>query len=103
MIELTSDNLAEVIKENESIIIQYGASWCGACKIVRPKFSALEESSPDVAFYYVDAENFPHSRSLASVNNLPTFAGFKNGKLVAQNAGTNIDKVKEILHEIASH
>ncbi len=103
MKELTADNLKEILNENQKVIVQYGASWCGACRVVKPQFSKLSEEYTDVVFYYVDAEKFPESRSAAKVENLPTFAGFYNGELVQQSTGSKMDKIKEILHEITSH
>lgn len=103
MKDLTSDNLNEVVSSNKNVIVQYGAAWCGACRVTKPKFSALNDEFSDVEFYYVDAEKYPDSRSLAKVDNLPTFAGFKDGKLVGQSTGTNIDKIKGILNEITSN
>jgi len=102
MKELTEDNLAEILNSNQKVIVQYGASWCGACRVTKPKFSALESDFDSVEFYYVDAEKYPESRSQAQVDNLPTFAGFKDGKLVGQSTGTNIDKIKGILNEITA-
>lgn len=103
MKELTQDNLQEVLSSNSKVIVQYGATWCGACRVTKPKFSALNDEYQDVEFYYVDAEKYPNSRSHAEVNNLPTFAGFKDGQLVGQSMGTNIDKIKGILNEITSN
>ena len=103
MKELTQDNLKEIIDSHKNVIVQYGATWCGMCKIIKPKFKALSENNPDVEFYYVDAENFPASRDLADIQNLPTFAGFKDGKLVKQAASSNENTIKEILNEIANH
>lgn len=101
--ELTQDNLEEIINSNGQVIVQYGASWCGACKIVKPKFSNLAGESETVKFVYVDAEKFPESRQLASVTNLPTFAGFSDGKLVKQAMGTNEAAIKGVLNEITAN
>ena len=65
-------------------MVQYAASWCGNCRIMKPKFKKLAAENEDVAFLIVDAEKFPESRKFAKVDNLPTFAAFKNGELVDQ-------------------
>lgn len=103
MIELEEDNLQSIIESNEKVIVQYGAGWCGNCRIVKPKFKRLAGSNEDVKFVYVDAEKLPNSRALAEVKNLPTFAGFKNGKLVSQSAGSKEENITTILDEIANN
>jgi thioredoxin 1 len=103
MLELSQDNLKEVISQNEKVVVQYGATWCGNCKIVKPKFKKLADEMQDITFVYVDAEKYPESRGLASVKNLPTFASFKNGEIVNQAMGNKIEKVKELADEIANN
>lgn len=103
MIELSADNLQEVVNENEKVIVQFGAAWCGVCRILKPQFKALSEENQDVKFYYVDAEKFPQSRELANIENLPTFAGFVNGKLVKQAFGGKEAVIKGVLNEVAGN
>ena len=103
MIDLTEDNLVDLIQENDQVIVQYGAAWCGNCRLVKPKFKRLSGENDNIQFVYVDAERLPNSRALAEVKNLPTFAGFKGGQLVASNAGNKEDNIKEILHAIANN
>lgn len=103
MKELESDNLRELLDENKKVLVQYGASWCGICKVMKPKVTKLADEAADLEFIYVDAEKFPQSRELASVNNLPTFAGFVEGKLVKQAMGSKVEAVQEIVDEIARH
>jgi len=103
MQELSQDNLSEVLGDNSKVIVQYGASWCGACKLVKPTFQRLSTENEEVKFVYVDAENFPGSRALASVDNLPTFAGFVDGKLIKQITGTKVESIEGVLNEIASN
>ena len=38
MTELTQDNLQEVVAANPLVFVQFGAVWCGNCKIMKPKF-----------------------------------------------------------------
>ena len=82
--ELTEDMLQQIVADNEKVVVQYGATWCGNCRIMKPKFKKLAAENEEIPFYYVDAEKLPESRKLAKVDNLPTFAVFKNGELLNQ-------------------
>ncbi len=99
MKELQEDNLQQIVADNQKVVVQYGATWCGNCKVIKPKFKKFANEY-DGEFYYVDAEKFPESRKLAEVNNLPTFAIFENGSLVKQVQTNKADVLKEMLDEV---
>jgi len=101
--ELDADNLQEVVENNEVVMVQYAASWCGNCRIMKPKFKKLAGENENVTFLIVDAEKFPESRKLANVNNLPTFAAFKNGKLVNQVQTNKIEGLTDLLNEVTNN
>ena len=101
--ELTEDNLQAIIDSNETVMVQYAASWCGNCRIMKPKFKKLSSENEQVTFIIADAEKFPESRKLANVNNLPTFAAFKNGKLVNQVQTNKIEGLTDLLNEVTSN
>lgn len=101
--ELESDILENVVADNETVLVQFSASWCGNCRIMKPKFKKLAGENENVSFVIVDAEKFPESRKLANVNNLPTFAAFKNGKLVNQVQTNKIDGLIDLLNEVTSN
>ena len=82
--ELTEDNLADLISQNQKVLVQFSAGWCGNCRIMKPKFKKKSSENNDIPFILVDSEKFPNSRKLADVSNLPTFAVFKNGECVNQ-------------------
>jgi thiol-disulfide isomerase/thioredoxin len=98
--ELEKDNLAEIIAANPTVVVQYAASWCGNCRIMKPKFKVLASQNESIPFVIVDAEQFPESRKLAKVDNLPTFATFKNGVLVNQTQTNKAEVLTELVHEI---
>ena len=103
MIELAEDNLDQIISDNDKVMVQYGATWCGNCRVTKPKFKRMAQENESVVFVYVDAEKLPNSRKLAEVNNLPTFAGFKGGNLVSQAAGNKVETITTILNEVTSN
>ncbi len=103
MIELGLDNLLEYVSNNNKVMVQFGAGWCGNCKITKPKFKRLAIENTDITFVYVDAEKFPESRKLANVSNLPTFAGFVGGNLVKELQGNKEETIKEVLNEVTNN
>ena len=85
-LDLSEDNLGELLAENSLVMVQYGATWCGNCKITKPKFKKL-----------------PNSRKFANVSNLPTFAAFKNEKLVNEAQGNKIETIQAVLDALTTH
>jgi len=100
LIELNEDTLQNIIAENEKVVVQFSASWCGNCRIMKPKFKKLASENESINFVIVDAENSPESRKLANVSNLPTFATFVNGKLVNETQTNKAEVLAELVNEI---
>ena len=98
--ELADDSLQNVVSGNDKVVVQYGASWCGNCRIMKPKFKKLAAENEEIPFLYVDAEKYPESRKLAKVDNLPTFAIFKNGELVDQVQTNQAESLLTLFNEL---
>ncbi|MDG1041098.1 MAG: thioredoxin family protein [Polaribacter sp.] len=100
--ELTADNLQEIVNQNKKVVVQYSATWCGNCRIMKPKFKKLASENEDTVFVIADAEQFTESRKLADVSNLPTFATFVDGAFVNQTQTNKFEVLKELVNEIVS-
>ena len=98
--ELNTDTLQEEIQNNEKVLVQYSAGWCGNCRIMKPKFKKMSSENENMHFLMVDAEKNPNSRKLANVDNLPTFAGFKKGAFIDQVQTNKLDVLQSFVHEI---
>ncbi|MDO4880370.1 MAG: thioredoxin family protein [Capnocytophaga sp.] len=103
LIELDSDTLQDVVKQNKKVAVQFSASWCGNCRIMKPKFKKLSTEKEDITFVIVDAEKFPESRKLANVSNLPTFATFVDGNLVGEVQTNKQEVLNELINEITNN
>ncbi|MBU3822964.1 thioredoxin family protein [Flavobacteriaceae bacterium XHP0103] len=103
MEELSQDNLQEIVNGNDTVVVQYAASWCGNCRIMKPKFKKLASENESTKFIIADAEKFPNSRKLATVDNLPTFATFKNGQFVNQVQTNKFELLKDLVDEVTSN
>ena len=100
LIELNEDTLQDLVAKNEKVIVQFSASWCGNCRIMKPKFKKMASEYENITFVLVDAENSPESRKLATVSNLPTFATFVNGGLVNETQTNKAEVLAELVNEI---
>jgi thioredoxin 1 len=101
LLELDTDTLQNVVSDNGKVMVQYSASWCGNCRIMKPKFKRMSTENDAITFVIIDAEKNPESRKLADVSNLPTFAAFVDGKLVNQVQTNKADVLADLVSEIA--
>lgn len=101
--ELDQDNLSEIVSENDTVIVQYMAGWCGNCRLMKPKFKKMASENENATFLFVDAEKFPESRKMATVDNLPTFATFKNGSFVNQVQTNKLESLKTLVDEVTQN
>lgn len=101
--ELDQDNLQAIVAEENIVLVQFSAGWCGNCRIMKPKFKRFATEADQAKFVIVDAEKFPESRKLANVDNLPTFAAFKDGVLLKQVQTNKAEVLKEFVDEVTAN
>jgi hypothetical protein len=70
---------------------------------MKPKFKKFSNEMEDVPFFLVDSEKFPESRKLSNVDNLPTFASFKDGKNSGQIQTNKTDVLKSFIDEASAN
>jgi len=85
-INLTKDNFEETL-ENDIIILDFWASWCGPCKSFAPIFEEASERHPDVVFAKVNTEEERELAGSFQVRSIPTVAVFREKVLLFQEPG----------------
>lgn len=86
-IELTSDNFAPQVQENDILFVDFWASWCGPCRQFAPTYEAASEANPDIAFGSVNTEEQRELSAAAQVSSIPTLMVFRDGILVFSQPG----------------
>jgi thiol-disulfide isomerase/thioredoxin len=54
--EITDDSLQELIDNNDQVVVQYSAGWCGNCRIMKPKFKKMASEHEAIPFILIDAK-----------------------------------------------
>ncbi len=103
-IHLTKENLDSTIKDNEIVLIDFWAEWCGPCKMFGPIFEKAAETYPDLTFASCDTEKEQEVAAAFGIRSIPTLAIFRDQILLFREAGALpeaaltelIGKVKEL-------
>lgn len=102
VINSNDSDFQNLINENDKVIVKYYADWCGSCKLFAPKYKRLsaDERFSGIKFLDVNSEQSPEARKLAGVDNLPFFATFKNGQIVASQSTSKEENVVAMLENL---
>ena len=77
-VELTKDTFADTLEDNEIVLIDFWASWCGPCRQFAPVYEAVAERNPDVVFGKVDTEAEQELAGVFSIMSIPTLMIFRD-------------------------
>ncbi|WNG95178.1 thioredoxin [Mycobacterium sp. ITM-2016-00318] len=85
--DITAAEFNDTITDNEIVLVDFWASWCGPCRAFAPTFAKSADQHPDVVHAKVDTEAEQQLAAAADIRSIPTLMAFKKGKLVFNQAG----------------
>jgi thioredoxin 1 len=86
-IELTESTFDPTIAENDIVLVDWWASWCGPCRMFAPIFEEASTRHEDIVFAKVDTEANRALSSAAGIMSIPTLMVFREQVLVFSQAG----------------
>jgi len=85
----------ELIKSHGNAIVEFGAPWCGTCKVSEPIIANLQSNHKEIAFARIDVGKAPGLSSKMGVMSLPNILVVKKGKVIDQIIGVPTKKILE--------
>ena len=71
-VELTKENFDQTVLDNEFVLIDFWASWCGPCRQFAPVYEKAAEANPDLVFGKVDTEAQQELAAAFDIKSIPT-------------------------------
>ena len=100
-VALDRESFATTIENNDVVLVDFWADWCGPCRTFAPTFEAASEEFPDVVFGKVDTDDQRDLAGGLEIMSIPTIMAFRAGYLVFREAGVlNKSQLKSVIEQV---
>jgi len=98
----TEDQFNKILKKNELVIVDFGATWCGPCKRIAPKFEKLAQTNPSIKFAKIDVDTEDLNKVVSTYvkSGIPHFVTFKKGELFDTFTGANNSELDKLVDNL---
>ena len=86
-VELSTANFETTVAENDLVLVDFWAAWCGPCRQFAPIFESVAAKNPDAVFGKVDTEAQQELAGAFGIQSIPTLMIFREGILLYNQPG----------------
>lgn len=87
-VDLTQENFESTILENDFVIVDFWAPWCGPCRAFAPVYDQVSENHPDIIFAKVDTEAEQAIAGSFQIRSIPTLMVFREKVIIYSQPGS---------------
>ena len=99
--DITEADFETTLTENEIVLVDFWADWCGPCKQFAPVYEQVSGQHEDVVFAKVDTEAERNLAAAANITSIPTLMAFRDKVLVyAQPGAINAAQLEELVSAV---
>ena len=100
-VELNEQTLEKTVVENDIVIIDFWAPWCGPCKSFGPIYEEVSEKHPDIVFAKVNTEEEQAIGAHFQIRSIPTLMIFREQVVLFSEAGMlNAGQMEELITQV---
>ena len=77
-INLTKENFEQTIADNDIVLVDFWAEWCGPCRTFGPTYEKVSENYPNAVFAKVDTEAEQELAGQFNIRSIPTLMVFRD-------------------------
>ena len=86
-IDINAERLRDTITDNDIVLVDFWADWCGPCKRFGPIYEKASEEHDDIVFAKLDTDANQELSGQLGIEGIPTLMAFREGVLVFNQAG----------------
>ena len=86
-ININADSFEQTISDNDIVLVDFWADWCGPCKRFAPIYEKASEEHGDITFAKLDTDANQALSGQLGIEGIPTLMAFREGVLVFNQAG----------------
>jgi thioredoxin len=84
---ITAEDFESTITDNDIVLVDFWADWCGPCKRFAPIYEKASEEYSDITFAKLDTDANQELSGQLGIEGIPTLMAFREGVLVFNQAG----------------